>query len=248
MRVVSLVPSWTETLLRAGVHVVGRTRFCLHPREQVKDVPIVGGTKDWKWEKITQLQPDLILLDQEENPKFMAEQTSIPWHATHVTHIEDMPSTLERLSQVVQNESLNGLAERWRSIVTRPRTRLADNVDGFPGVVEWGLKPTRFPKHVLYLIWKNPWMCVSRDTFIGSVLHAVGVQLPLFPKKYPEVDLNQFDPQETLLLLSTEPYPFLKRRQDLAELEFPHAFVDGESFSWFGVRSLEFLERVTAPR
>ena len=49
MRVVSLVPSWTETLIEAGVDVVGRTRFCLHPRDRVKSIPAVGGTKDADW-------------------------------------------------------------------------------------------------------------------------------------------------------------------------------------------------------
>ena len=45
MRVVSLVPSLTETLIDCGVNVVGRTRFCIHPADRVHDIPAVGGTK-----------------------------------------------------------------------------------------------------------------------------------------------------------------------------------------------------------
>ena len=98
---------------------------------------------------------------------------------------------------------------------------------------------------VLYVIWKDPWMGVSRDTFIGSVLDRFwwGGLLPVFPVKYPELELTKYDPARTLLLFSSEPYPFLKRRAELDGLGFPYAFVDGESLSWFGVRTLAFLER-----
>jgi hypothetical protein len=49
MRVVSFVPSWTETLLECGVNVVGRTRYCIHPTEKIQNIAIIGGTKDAKW-------------------------------------------------------------------------------------------------------------------------------------------------------------------------------------------------------
>lgn len=35
MRVVCMVPSWTETLIECGVKVVGRTRYCVHPGDRV---------------------------------------------------------------------------------------------------------------------------------------------------------------------------------------------------------------------
>jgi hypothetical protein len=49
-----------------------------------------------------------------------------------------------------------------------------------------------------------------------------------------------------VLLASSEPYPFHRRRESLLALDRPAALVDGESFSWFGVRSLSFLEGVAA--
>lgn len=241
MRIVSLVPSWTETLLHCGVDVVGRTRFCVHPKELIKGIPVVGGTKDWKWDKIAALKPDLILLDREENPKFMADQTEFAWHATHVTDIADMPSTLQKLASITGEENLNRLSRRWEAVAAA--SALEADFDALPGVIEWVLKPVDRPKRVLYMIWKDPWICVSRDTFIGSVLRKVGISIPEFPKKYPEIDLSLFDAKETLLLFSTEPYPFFKRKRELEGIRFPHAFVQGECFSWFGVRSLEFLER-----
>ena len=242
MRVVSLVPSWTETLLAAGVNVVGRTRYCLHGPGAAA-IPVVGGTKDWDWPRVLALKPDLLLLDQEENPKFMAEQSEIPFHATHVRSVQGIPGTLQELAQVLKSAALLDLAREWGAL---GRARLAwQPGEPLPGLLEWGSAPVvRPPRQVLYMIWRSPWMAVSADTFIGSVLEHCGIALPKFAGKYPEVDLSSYSPSETLLLFSSEPYPFLRKKAELAaELgEFPYAFVDGESFSWFGVRSLRFLQ------
>ncbi len=87
-------------------------------------------------------------------------------------------------------------------------------------------------------------MAVSRETFIGSIFDHLGLGDKMWSRseKYPEVDLAQFDPATTLLLFSTEPYPFANRRKEIAKLGFPTALVDGEGYTWFGVRSLRFLQ------
>jgi len=97
MRVVSMVPSWTETLLECGCEVVGRTRFCIHP-ERVRDIPIVGGTKSIDWDKVGALNADLLLLDREENTRSMSVESPIEVFATHVTSVDDLAPELERLS------------------------------------------------------------------------------------------------------------------------------------------------------
>jgi hypothetical protein len=88
-------------------------------------------------------------------------------------------------------------------------------------------------------------MSISQDTFIGSVFRHLGLGLWLhdFPTKYPAIDLAQFSPGETLLLCSTEPFPFGKKKQGIERSGYAAALVDGESFSWFGVRNLLFLEK-----
>ena len=71
MRVVSLVPSLTETLFALGLttkEVVGRTPWCIHPQDMVDHVMVVGGTKTPNLAKIRSLNPDLIVMDKEENP------------------------------------------------------------------------------------------------------------------------------------------------------------------------------------
>src|SRR4051812_42204682 len=120
MRIVSLVPSWTETLLATGLNVVGRTRFCIHPEQLVSSIPRVGGTKDWNWPAIQKLKPDLLLLDQEENPKFMAEQNEIPYMATHITSVESVAPELTRMAERLHSTKLAGLAQRWQAIAQAP--------------------------------------------------------------------------------------------------------------------------------
>lgn len=245
MRVVSLVPSWTETLIECGVDVVGRTRFCIHPAPLVKGIPAIGGTKDWDLAAIEKLQPDLVILDREENPKWMSEQLKFPWTATHVESASSVPSQLQILSAATGGDSLRALAARWEAVLANPSRKSWDGMSDFPGLLEWGLRPTESAREIVYVIWKNPWMAVSNETFIGSMLDLCGFRdfkNAKFDKKYPEIKLENLDSKNTVLLFSSEPFPFLKNKSQLRDLGFSHAFVDGESFSWFGIRSLNFLE------
>ena len=233
-----MVPSWTETLLNAGVEVVGRTRFCIHPTS-VRGVPRVGGTKDWNLAQVLGLKADLLILDEQENPKWMASRTAVPVWASHVGGIEHMPGQLAELADLLENPNLMSLARRWELVSACPPVH-----GELPGVLEWGRRAEGPITSVLYLTWRDPWMSVGPQTFIGSVLHKVGYPVYPFEERYPEVNLADFDPATTLLLFSSEPYPFMRKREGIAELGFPYAFVDGECFSWFGVRALEFLEGV----
>lgn len=254
LRIVSLVPSWTETLIEAGAHVVGRTRFCIHPKSIIDTIPAVGGTKQFDFELIKSLKPDLILFDREENTKEMAEltQATALLHVSHVQAVGDLPGELLKLSEIfAKNESERNVAEslrafqkRYEAVVHEPTVAL--RTDSLPGLIKWIQKPTSETTHLVYIIWRNPWMAVAGQTFIASMLREVGFGADsLWPPaltKYPEFSVDDV-PENALILFSSEPYPFEKR----PATEFgsrAQALVDGESFSWFGIRSLKFLESV----
>lgn len=240
-----MVPSWTEALIACGVNVVGRTRFCIHPKEFVKTIPAVGGTKDVAWERARGLKPDLVVLDREENPRIMAEECPFEYFATHVTSAGEVARDLGGLAKRLENARLAQLASRWRQVAGAKAPSRALNE--IPGVVEWIRKPGPTVNEFVYVIWKDPWMAVSRSTFIGSVLERCGLRgiQRDFEEPYPKLDLAALDPTKTMLLLSTEPYPFHKQKARLEELPFAMAVVDGEAYSWFGLRSLLFLEQQT---
>lgn len=235
-----MVPSWTETLVRAGIPVVGRTRYCIHPAESVKNIPIVGGTKEANWSIIQDLKPDVVLLDKEENPLEMAEECPYPYLATDVHSLPALQFELQRLGAEFKNQQLVAWALELQKILDRGP--LVWNEESVPGLLEWVISPMRpGPRPVLYVIWKKPWMAVSRETFIGSVLTQLGAQVVDFPdEKYPVIEIEDF--KDSLVLFSSEPFPFHKKIEELRREGLAGAIVNGESYSWFGIRSLEFLK------
>ena len=246
-----MVPSWTETLLECGCDVVGRTRFCIHP-ERVREIPVVGGTKSIDWDKVGALDADLLLLDREENTRAMWDESPVEVLATHVTSVGDLAPELERLALRLGEPSLLDVAARWARVSSRSAQRL-DRWQDLPGVIEWLRPPDQAVGPFAYLIWRDPWMAIGPGTFIASMLAAVGLSPGhLFPRepargnpRYPVIEPESL-PGDAVLLASSEPFPFHRKRDALLALDRPVALVDGESFSWFGVRSLSFLEGVAA--
>lgn len=239
MRVVSMVPSWTETLLRAGIDVVGRTRFCIHPPQLITNIPVVGGTKEVDWNLVVDLKPDLVLLDEEENPLAMAEECPVPYLATHVYSLESLQKELARLGEHFENSTLMEMSVQCLDIIEAPNKSW--DFKNIPAFMEWVKLPIKNYERIVYVIWKKPWMAVSRETYIGSVLKKLGAELVEFPdgEKYPVIEIE--DHKDCFFLFSSEPFPFHKRVADLKALDIQGAVVDGECYSWFGKRSLEFL-------
>src|SRR6266850_7207164 len=68
-RIVSLVPSITETLCGLGLAdaLVGITVYCVEPRDVVSTKTRIGGEKNPDLEKIRALAPDLVIANIEEN-------------------------------------------------------------------------------------------------------------------------------------------------------------------------------------
>lgn len=251
-RIISMVPSWTEMFLSLSIEVTGRTRFCIEPKDKVKSIPTVGGTKDWDLELIQSLKPDLIILDKDENPKSMGEGHSISFLATHVQNIPTCIEGIKLIADAIgkQNTVAGGkfdsVLKRWEKIAsTSPKDLKSTRWPTMPGLIEWVNTPKQEIESIYYVIWKNPWMVATKETFIGDVARMVGLPLSnsATTVHYPEIDLSLLDPKSTLLLFSSEPYPFHKKVSELKSLPFASAIVDGQAFSWFGTHALGFLEK-----
>ncbi|UCE32855.1 MAG: cobalamin-binding protein, partial [Burkholderiales bacterium] len=87
-RIVSLVPSITELLCDLGLadRLVGRTGFCIHPRERLRDVPKVGGTKDVRIERVRALAPTHLIVNIDENDKAIVDEIAAFVPHVLVTH------------------------------------------------------------------------------------------------------------------------------------------------------------------
>lgn len=205
-----------------------------------------------------ELKPDLLLLDREENPLSMYEESPVKTIVTHVKSAHDVANELEQIAGHFGGstvKALGDMAQRWREVLKSPRFTL-NSWDELPGVREWLKTPSLGVAHskIVYVIWKGPWMAVGRDTFIASMLEQAGFELAnLLPqtaaegRKYPAFEPKDLPP-ETVFLFSTEPYPFHKKKKELSTLGQGSAIVEGESFSWFGLRSLRFLESLNGHR
>jgi len=234
MRVVSFVPSWTETLIASGVQVIGRTRFCIHPERAVKSIAVVGGTKHILIEQVMALKPDLVLFDKEENNQEMHQlclDRGLNCYATHVADLKSCGEELLQLAKLVKNDQLAIWGKAYLSLQPRPLSHFKKCV------LEGEFLPAT---DYSYVIWKNPFMCVSRNTFIADVLKLFGIELLASEKKYPEI--SDAELKQTFCLFSSEPFPFAKYYAELKAQGYQGVLVDGEHLSWYGVRTLKFLQ------
>jgi hypothetical protein len=105
---------------------------------------------------------------------------------------------------------------------------------------------------VLYLIWREPWMTVARDTYISRMLARVSWQTwpaldggPTGAARYPVLNGNEpWLAEVQQVLLSSEPYRFIDVHLAQAQALCPAAqvrLVDGELLSWYGPRAAEGL-------
>lgn len=235
-KIISLVPSWTETLIEAGLNVVGRTRFCIHPEERVKNITIVGGTKNLKLDQILLLKPDYVLLDKEENKKEMAEALEKAGIELLVSHVESLQSAadfLELLGNQFKSDQLLEWGSDYRRLVGQKLSR--------EKLVKQTFLKTNCEadfNNMEYVIWKNPYMVIGQKTFISEVLALFDIQLK-HTEKYPQILEEEL--KKAYCFFSTEPYPFEKDFAALIENGFRGALIDGEKISWYGVRNLRFL-------
>lgn len=239
-RIVSLVPSLTELLAELGLApgIVGRTGFCIHPREVVKKLPKVGGTKDVDLDKLRALAPTHVIANVDENRREQVEalRAFVPQViVTHPLGPEDNIELFQLLGGVFgAQERAAVLAGRFWAAYDEARA----------------VGRTCAPEKVLYLIWRKPWMTVARRTYISAMLRTVNwITVPTRSgSRYPEVDFAKHGSLRTTqrLLLATEPYRF--REKHLAEVamlsewrDLPAQLIDGEMVSWYGSRAIAGL-------
>lgn len=232
--IVSLVPSLTELLFDLGLgdRISGRTRFCIHPENEVDVVPIVGGTKNPNLDKIHKIKPDLVIANREENRKEDVMELSQTFDAM----VTDIHSVEDAVLAIHDIGSRCGVAEEAVSMIKKIRTGL-------------NAVPDEPVQTVAYFIWQNPWMTVGRDTYIHSVLshwnleNVYGGQ-----ERYPKTSLKELEQKAPeLILLSSEPFPFKEHHREMVQETCPGSrvlMVDGEWFSWYGSRMVKAFEKL----
>lgn len=262
-RVVSLVPSLTESLfdLGMGEAVVGVTDFCLHPPE-AQNLPKVGGPKNARLEDILALEPDLVLANREENARKTVEalrQRGVPvWVATPLTvdealetlwglvrlfHSERAAVQVETLSRGVEMQRLAALDPPLRTFVPIWYDQLSD------GTPWWMTFNAQTYMHDVLALFGgvNVFAGRQRRYPLAADLGRAEPQDPAGrDTRYPRVSLEEIVAQQPeLILLPDEPFPFDEgHREALLRLlaDTPAAregrlfLVEGSLLTWHGTR------------
>lgn len=228
-RVISLVPSLTETLfdLGAGDSVIAITDFCIFPPELA--LPRVGGTKNPRVDEIRALAPDLVHMNLEENLRRHAEaiEAFAPLFVSEPKSVEDVIALIEQLG------AIHGCVARAAELAEEMRAQLR-----------------AMPKRAFTFacpIWKNPWMWCGGDTYVSRLVEAAGGTNVLAAReRYPQLALEEvLALKPEVVFLPDEPYVFTAEdaRSIAATVIGPFP---GHLFTWHGTRTtlgLRFLSQ-----
>jgi ABC-type Fe3+-hydroxamate transport system substrate-binding protein len=270
-RIVSLVPSITETLYRFGwgAQVLGITDYCTEPAAAVAEKPRIGGTKNPNISQILDLHPQLVFAVAEENRRHDVEQlqaAGIPVYVFEPRTVRDGIDLLWRLADILN----------CRNAVTSQITHIEMVYEETRAVVA-----RRRRVRVFCPIWKDPYMTINADTYVHDMLWVCGgdnifarrqrrfplaadLGAPFEParardaerdRRYPRVTLAEMAAlQPEMILLPDEPYVF--SATDVADfmpfVDVPAVrqhrihLIDGKLVSWYGVRLGDSLRTLRA--
>ncbi len=269
-KVVSLVPSMTETFFDMGVgdKLIGVTDYCQPPEDQAARLKRVGGTKSPDVSIIKLMRPDLVIANQEETSKQAVEELEAAGLNVWLSFPRSTAEALELLWTIVK---LYGLTDHRASIETLART------------LDWTEKATtaRLAIPTFVPIWmaeqsddQQYFMTFNNQTYASDVLAKCGGMNVFAGRKrryplaadlrtadaedpgerdtrYPRVPVSEvLEAKPDIILLPSEPFAFdeshkAKVEQWLADTpavqtERVH-LVDGSLLTWHGTRMARAL-------
>ena len=222
-RVVSLVPSITEALATSAPDVlVGATDWCTHTAGL--EPARVRGTKNPDLAAIADLQPELVVANQEENREVdvrRLRERGIPVWVTVTETVPGALKSLERLFTTVLARETPGWLTTARELWQEAR-------------------PERGTAAVA--VWRDPWMVVGRDTFTGDLLRRLGLRNVYADSdgRYPHASVEEIEAKRPdLVLLPDEPYVFTADDGPEAVGTAPTALCSGRLLTWYGPSLVE---------
>jgi ABC-type Fe3+-hydroxamate transport system substrate-binding protein len=237
-RIVSLVPSVTETLFAFGLgdRIAGVTRYCVAPADGVRGKPKVGGTKNVDVERLLALRPDLVIANAEENTRDDIERLMAAGTPVFVTFAR---TVAEAVAEMRTLATITGATRPVEPVIAACEEALAAaEARSGPAV------PVFCP------VWRSPWMTVNAGTYIHDMLRLCGGE-NIFADahdRYPVVTLEDAAARRAAaVLLPDEPYRFGPRHvpEVIAALgtERIH-LVDGKLLCWYGPRIPDGLRTI----
>jgi ABC-type Fe3+-hydroxamate transport system substrate-binding protein len=232
-RVVSLVPSLTEALfdLDLGARLIGITENCIHPADKVQLVSRVGRTLSPDIDQIISLQPDLVLLNSDENRAGDIEAlqaAGVPIWITGPRTVFDALNVLWSIMDIFDHP------------VMVPRVREIERAYDYTG----GAARAQTPVPALALLWQGhqdgTWVTFNADTFSHDLLRICGGKnvLTETTERYPEISLAAIAAAQPDVIL----LPVNVDTDSLRALDVPAAhherihLIDSTLLTWHGTR------------
>ncbi|MGI8667775.1 MAG: helical backbone metal receptor [Jatrophihabitans sp.] len=230
--VVSLVPSLTEAIATSRPELlVAATEWCTHVGGL--DLPRIRGTKNPDVRRITELKPDLVVCNQEENRELDVRRLRAAGVAVWVSRIRTLTEALDSMQRLF-TQILDGELPDW---LAQAREL-------------WAVPPTGAGPSVAVPIWRDPWLVVGSATFTTDLLARLGARNVFdgAAERYPRLSPAEIlDAGPDLVLLPDEPYPFSAGDGPEAFGQQRTALVSGRLLTWYGpslVRARTALESV----
>ena len=245
--IVSLVPSWTETLFALGLgdRVVGVTKFCVEPAGRVEPIRKIGGTKNPDLRAIAELSPRLVIANAEENRREDVEKMRSLGIPVLTTYPRTIPAAVESLLKIGRCAGCEPEADALARDITRSVSEVEANV----GV--W----SKLRLRAFCPIWKKPWMAFNADTYAHDVLRMMGFNnvYASVGERYPVTSLEEaLDLRPDVVLLPDEPYEFSDRDIEELRTTLPAGLarrvliISGRDLHWYGVHMVSGLKSLAA--
>jgi ABC-type Fe3+-hydroxamate transport system substrate-binding protein len=272
-RVVSLVPSDTYSLFRlgAGPLLVGRTRYCVAPEGDVDAIEIVGGTKDADVDRIVDLQPHVVIANQEESSQRDVERLEAMGLRVFVSFPRTVAAGVNHLARLALLLGGEARLPGSRAVVR----------DAYAKLRAAEARRAAAPRRRAFVpIWMDPLMTANGDTFLSDALSLAGADnvfadrerryplsadlgaaAPLSPDRvtgrdvrYPRITTAEIVARAPdLVLLPDEPHAFSEADAEVFRgLDIPAArrgavvLCDGKDLLWYGARSVEYMETLAS--
>ncbi len=247
-RVVSLAPALTESLrdLALADRLVGVTDDCLQLDPTLPRLARLGRASAPDIERISALQPDLVLLDQDLTPPEHIESLKTAGLRGWVCH----PCTVQ--------QAINLL---WEIMDVFEEATMVERVRWIERQMDWtySAASVRQPVRVLVPAVATPRLACVPGTYGHDLLRICGGECvgPWQESQAPSAPANQppnaadiqlltraaLQAQPEVILLPGKPWPFTDRdAAELARLDIPAArsgrihLIDGTLLTWYGTR------------
>lgn len=163
-RIISLTPSITDTLVMLGLlnRIVGVSSFCKTYVPMVKDKPIVGSYMNVNWDKINELDPDLILLGMGVQSKLIRMFLEKGYNVYSLPLPTSLPGILDNMLRI---SYITNTYEKGLNLYMSILARIEKLIENTPGETKAYVE-----------IWVGEPRTIGQTSYIDDALRIIGVR------------------------------------------------------------------------